>query len=539
MGPKDKGSNGQDEPAQVSRERSPFLRCPPGGIPFEVKPSIFEETRSLLATIKRPATFQALTSISPAIHYFVGGPSIAPDHTWTALLKELFVRLKESANDTGLEAEFVVSLLEVITGCSTTAELWGATRAMLVSHTSTLAGRLADPSMHLPPNWASSGFRDDDQSQIRVYWPLRNLVDQIEDDLFKEYGTLRALLRAIALYNITLDYQASPKDYPAKLVVYLPDQGWTGNFLSWRWFLDWPDLKQPLNWRPNNNCCDPLWLAFDLFSAMSEAITGSGELSDSIPENPGTCEGVFFEKFRGASRQYEVSLETDLVLGPNQEEYLEFEGKTFRWINGTYGSRALLITASEAGSFESAASSVQRLISWLAWLTDIPIRVKSSVEAQLRLKPWLVPSRGGGAVAYSPEYLRLQPYADEKRRMGVSIYREGVNAESPYYKFFSFYKVVQLPFDGKGKGVAEWIDSVGPKVNAGGVVERVHEIRDKGVSLSDHLYAAGRNAIAHVNHEPRMDPDNPEDTVEFIKDARLVQAFAKAVIRDDKLWGAG
>jgi hypothetical protein len=194
---------------------------------------------------------------------------------------------------------------------------------------------------------------------------------------------------------------------------------------------------------------------------------------------------------------------------------IEFNGREFGW----------LVPASHPGEPESgptvttlvdrdvedawleASEATQRFISALAFHFDTrmetPPTSGGSGEIDL-LHPW-------GAVDVRDTYgieLHVAPrsvvVADDSRlRLALALYREGLNAGSPFYRFLAFWNALDAAFDGDESARDEFL----------GTGSRWHpHYLTEGVAT--HLRMNSRHAIAHVIREAGrtvVDPDIPAD----------------------------
>ncbi len=123
-----------------------------------------------------------------------------------------------------------------------------------------------------------------------------------------------------------------------------------------------------------------------------------------------------------------------------------------------------------------------------------------------------------------------------RRNVKLSHLRIGntspLSSRSSYYQFLSLYKVLQIHLP--GPRVATWINAHADD-NMPSVV-RVRELRAQGVAdLASYLYENWRNAIANVEREPRLNPDDVATRTRISQDLPIVRDLARTMIGSELL----
>lgn len=114
-----------------------------------------------------------------------------------------------------------------------------------------------------------------------------------------------------------------------------------------------------------------------------------------------------------------------------------------------------------------------------------------------------------------------------RKELALSFYKEGLNSESVFYKFFNFWKIIEVAIKEK-KSRDDWIRSTCSHVRM--EKQRVAEIMAREEDIVSYLDYSCRSAIAHVFHKPYIDPDNLEDNTRISKDVHLVEELARIAI---------
>jgi len=470
------------------------------------------------------------------------GWGIHQEITWFQLIQEV-IRVFEQPSEGKVDREkAVLCFLEAICSNKKDTEIWHAAKAEILKYIDILSG------------WSHSHFRWSHQTgpvlrkEGKYYVYLNGQVceiigkrtekeerwDYIADSCSRTYGTIHSLFKLIALVNICLDFQSNPEQYPSSMIIVLPENG-GASFFHWQWHVKWPFHPRPINWRPNNNLCDPNWLASDLLCSFSEW--------EGIPEKelePAEWKGPeekWREKFAKYPGQLEFAIDTHLRFDDVEEVWFDFRGKILRWINQTENRHAILIIpVSNRNSDKEEYELAMRFLSRLAFDTDIPMNVITSVGCQARFYPMLHQPKRMGGIVYPSDYninIKHLESSSDKQDLAYAFYKEGLNSSSVYYSFLSFYKIIQLAFGENANNITNWINNNLDKIGYPGTSERIKEIKNEKGNVVDYLFHSGRCAIAHVKNDPIADPDNPKDCLRLTKDLPIVKGLSHYAIESE------
>jgi hypothetical protein len=334
------------------------------------------------------------------------------------------------------------------------------------------------------------------------------------DDCLRRYGHVAQICRMVALLCLHRDFQEQPHKYPTTIRVALPED----SYLHWDWYLPNPLRSPRVPWRPPNRHSDPESLGIEVIARYSEMHPLA--LPDTPPE-----ERLVHQEF---TRQYEQAIDTDLRLGDADEAVLEYRGRKIRWINGTRALCSVLIVGARNNDAADEMKFISEFLSLVCFETDISLVPVMSIVGPRKTAPTVVQPRKLGDHIY-PSGLRLdvgRPLSAE-RRLALALYRDGISSRSAYYQFLSLYKVLQIRLP--GAPVAGWINEhVNDNVPS---VIRIRELRDQGIAdIAGYLYENWRNAIAHVEREPRVNPDDLQTRARINQDLRIVRDLARTMI---------
>lgn len=126
---------------------------------------------------------------------------------------------------------------------------------------------------------------------------------------------------------------------------------------------------------------------------------------------------------------------------------------------------------------------------------------------------------------------------DEKARLALAFYREGLTLNSVAYQCLSFFKILNIAL-GSWKDQVAWIDA-----NIADARQRdAFSTRDwekkagfdpTRETAGGYLYVSNRCAIAHANADPLIDPDDPDDRQRLVNDLPMVKALAEHFIEKE------
>lgn len=127
------------------------------------------------------------------------------------------------------------------------------------------------------------------------------------------------------------------------------------------------------------------------------------------------------------------------------------------------------------------------------------------------------------------DFEHLQVVRKPEQLLALALYREGLNSDQGFYKFLSFYKVINI-LRSQVAQQADWINGSLGRVWNPGALERLKVLENRGLDIGNYLASEGRCAIAHSYEEPVRDPDLPEDLYEVHLDTRLIRGLAEVAI---------
>lgn len=349
-------------------------------------------------------------------------------------------------------------------------------------------------------------------------------LDFVSDQIIRNYGCLRQMFNVFSVFAIAHEFERDPSLFPRSMRAVLVEPKF--NDTSHRWQLMQFERTKSIRWRPLSNFCDPDWLAGDLLARITDTLDRNPwqERVEKQQQRPNRLE-------EDCTWQLDYVLDSNLAIGKEEEIYFTFEGRTFRWINGTAESKAIIsIGVKNLNEHRAEDESLNRLLSVLVWEHRQPIVKESGVGGARRPIPLIWGPRMSFGLQIDPRNMfRDSVSYSNQRWLALALFKEGVNSRSVFYQFLNFWKVVETVIKDK-KTRWEWINSKVPELQLHR--ERVQDIVNKNTNIAEYLDYSGRCAIAHVFREPIVNPDDYDDYIRISQDVRVVQDLARAAVEE-------
>ncbi|MDH6234210.1 hypothetical protein M2281_004824 [Mesorhizobium soli] len=228
---------------------------------------------------------------------------------------------------------------------------------------------------------------------------------------------------------------------------------------------------------------------------------------------------------------------------PKEPTAIVFRGRTLYLLPGTpkgenniFGDLYPVIAFEHSGmSFEDGQRLISAFVNSIAWVRKAGIRT-----AQFGGGSRVHGLGGPDAKAVVDDHFELnyvpEP-ADDRARLALAFYREGLTLNSVAYQCLSFFKILNITID-NWKAQRDWIDAnIGEarKVDPLGTKDWENNAGfDPTKETAGHyLYVSNRCAIAHAASDPLIDPDDPDDRRRLENDVRMVKALAEYFIEQE------
>lgn len=511
---------------------TPFIRFL-NGTPLSPPNTIYESASTLLTEIKKASPNEVFHKL--ILYGAISGQrTVLPEATWFAVFKDFLNMF--SREDLRVQHEYLQSLLIKLLNLMIEDNIeksWNDLKKFIIEHVDVLSGW--DKCWQKDDPLAQGVFRSEDGNyyvndletgvlcQVHGTQSLPEVhLNFIIKETFHSFGRIKKILDIFTLFAISKDFKFNSPTYPQSLRLYISEPN--SGLASFRWHRDQFYHVRSTKWRPYCNFCDPDWLSEELIARLTEDIT-----DNAWSKHVKKYSKKEVELDTDCPYQIDYVLDTNLKIGDDEEVYFTFEGKTFRWINSTPESKPILTLGfKETNNSKEAETSVNQLLSFLVWQHQIPIRKSYGVSGPRRNIPLTWGPRMTDGIKIDPQYLLskyIKPNSLEKER-ALSFYKEGLNSESVFYKFFNFWKIIEVAISQK-EARHNWIRTTALKL-------RLEKRRAEEISaqqdIAEYLDYHCRSAIAHVFRKPYIDPDKLEDNTRISKDVRLVEELARIAI---------
>lgn len=177
---------------------------------------------------------------------------------------------------------------------------------------------------------------------------------------------------------------------------------------------------------------------------------------------------------------------------------------------------------------------IQRLLSAMSWVEGQGATIE---EWWFGRVPQRFPGKAYHTVWDGMNFFYLPQWLSPEARLALAFFREGLSLRSTAYQFLSFYKIINLKFDG-GDNQKAWIKRTLPQIASSSrsqaAIDRVRSIQTMSppIAMEDCLYGSCRCAIAHAGiNRSTFDPEDPNDERRLRGDLPLIKALAVEVIR--------
>lgn len=240
---------------------------------------------------------------------------------------------------------------------------------------------------------------------------------------------------------------------------------------------------------------------------------------------------------REGPQRYKMMMWIETPLTPaHEEEEIAVEGYRMVLVAGEDGGHDTLITyVPKVQPTEAELLPAQylnlRTLSGLAWKYQRPFSQHLGFGGS-PLLVWKAKPRPQFPRAGFYDLDNLQYPTRQEARRALAFYRQGLIQVDAFFRFLSYYRIVELASGGGRAAQVAWITGALPQIQSGEAKQRLAQLAPGG-GVGDYLYESGRCAIAHAGVDPTKpvtDPDNPEDLDRILSDMPVVKASAEYAI---------
>lgn len=216
------------------------------------------------------------------------------------------------------------------------------------------------------------------------------------------------------------------------------------------------------------------------------------------------------------------------ISWPTKKQIIEYDGVDFvLFPQSENDSAGIALKADQyARDATDARQRIMEFCSALAWAEGAGIEILIWGGGNL---PRPIHVRHGRSVVDFLQADHLPKPGTDERRAALALYREGISIDNPFYAFLSLYKAISVVFP-KGKQRAKFIDSTLGNLDDDRAKKRRDELIESGVDVGQYIWEEGRNAIAHAERRPFVNPDQIDDHFRLHNDVPLLKNLAELAI---------
>ncbi len=283
-------------------------------------------------------------------------------------------------------------------------------------------------------------------------------TDFITEQILRNYGCLRQVFNIFSVFAIAYEFAQHQSSFPGSLKAVLQEPKFPGTLHNWQ--LMQYERTRSIRWRPLSNFCDPEWLAADMLAKITDTL--DRDTWQQRIEKYGTALSSLDSDCKW---QTDYVLDSTISVGGQDEIYFEFENRTFRWINGTAESKAVVsVGVKDLNNHKAEDESLNRLLSVIVWEHRQPIVKGDGIGGPKRQLPLIWSPRSNFGLQIDPQHLFGKTgNSSDKRWLALALYKEGVKSSSVFYRFFNFWKILEVALKEK-KDRWDWINSKAPNL---------------------------------------------------------------------------
>jgi hypothetical protein len=216
------------------------------------------------------------------------------------------------------------------------------------------------------------------------------------------------------------------------------------------------------------------------------------------------------------------------ISWPTRKQIVEYDGVDFVLFPRSEKESAGVAVRADAYGLDSteARKRIMRFCSALAWAEGAGIEILIWGGGHL---PRPIHIGHGRSVVDYLQTDHLPKPANGESRAALALYREGIALDNPFYAFLSLYKAISVILP-KGKERAEWIDATLIDLDDRQAKERRDILIANGIDVGQYIWEEGRNAVAHAERQPYVNPDEVDDHFRLRQDVPLLKNLAELAI---------
>ncbi len=190
---------------------------------------------------------------------------------------------------------------------------------------------------------------------------------------------------------------------------------------------------------------------------------------------------------------------------------IDYDGFRLRIVNGEGDDAPCIKVTYAVADADKAFSACGRFLGELCWFYQVKVRLVLCVRGTGSPTATFRREWSENADRISLKNFR-QMVIKEVDHLALAFYREAFANESPFYRFLSYFKVIEIPFP-DGKKRSAWIKDAIPRLNGAETAKRYFSYRISE-PLHEWIYSKGRSPLAHGQvgkKKVQVDPNRFDD----------------------------
>lgn len=175
---------------------------------------------------------------------------------------------------------------------------------------------------------------------------------------------------------------------------------------------------------------------------------------------------------------------------------------------------------------DEARKWIMRFCSALCWSQGRGIEIVTWSGGNL---PYRIGKVKGRSVVNYLEAEHLPQVDSTEDKAALAFFREGLSLDNPFYAFLSLFKCISVIIP-DGKRRAEWIHTAVEDLDDHRAKKRRDQLIADGINVGQYIWKEGRNAIAHAEKTPFVNPDETDDHFRLHQDIPLLKNLAELSI---------
>ncbi|WP_374648737.1 methylamine utilization protein MauJ [Rhizorhabdus sp.] len=226
-----------------------------------------------------------------------------------------------------------------------------------------------------------------------------------------------------------------------------------------------------------------------------------------------------------------ANINTSISWPVNPEKY-SYNGRAFYIIPLTKDHDPAVACHRSSEPLSEDKSRLLKFLSALCW-TQRGGAIVSRFHTDVLPRPAHNPANRGSASLHGLGLTYLPVATERRQEIALALMREGMGLNHPAYAFLSFFRVLEAALP-HGKARERWTKDRLARLSGERAKRAVAALNEDGVlDVGEHLYRAGRQAIAHAKSDPIVNPDDAADYDKISALLPVIRELAEMAIEQE------